>query len=121
MPHITTERVSEIRKELKREFPNFKFSITKRHHSTVVVAILAAPFNMLSDETNERRYEGVNHFYINEHYKENTKVRDILLKIEEIINNGNYTVCQDSDYGAIPSFYIDIKIGDWDKPFIVKS
>jgi len=117
MPYITKERVSEIRTELKKEFPNFKFSITRRDSVEVKVVILSAPFNMLTCGEN---YECVNHFYIAEHYKETPAIMDVLLKINSIMDAGNRTITTDGDYGNIPAFYTDLSIGNWEKPFIVK-
>jgi len=118
MPYISTERVSEIRKEIKKEFPEFKFSIRNRHHSTICVSILAGPIEMITTD-NLRRNERVNHYYIDKDYEDTPEVRDILQKIYKIMNKGNYTVCEDGDYGSIPSFYCDIEIGDWNKPYKV--
>jgi len=111
MPYIEKEEVKERRKLLKKEFPNFKFSIVREHYSTIVVSILESPFAI------EKDCEQVNHFYIKEHYKDNPELCETLLKIKNIINNGNYTVVNDGDYGAVPSFYISISFGKWDKPY----
>src|ERR1035437_5695164 len=114
MPYITSERVSEIRKELKKEFPSKKgwtLSITKRHYSTVCVDILTAPFQLL---IGERKYEQVNEFYIKDHYKDKPQVAEALSKIQSIIANGNHTVSEDGDYGSIPAFYTQLSIGRWD-------
>lgn len=119
MPHISTERVAEIRKQIKAQFPQFKISVTCRNYSTVCIAIIEAPFNMLIDAS--KKYEDVNHFYIAEHYADYPQIKEVLLELNKIANEGNGTECEDGDYGTIPNFYIDINIGSWDKPFIVKE
>ena len=120
MPYISTERVSEIRKQIKKEFPKFKFSIRTRHHSSVYVTILSGPFEMITTEDPyNRRHESVNHFYIDEHYAEFPKVKAVLKRIYKIMNEGNYTEVYDGDYGAIPSFYCNIEIGSYEKPYKV--
>lgn len=119
MPHISTERVAEIRKQIKAQFPNFKISVTCRNYSTVCIAIIEAPFNMLIDAS--KKYEDVNHFYIAEHYADYPQIKEVLLQLYQIANSGNGTECEDGDYGTIPNFYVDINIGSWDKPFIVKE
>ena len=121
MPYITTERVSEIRKELKKEFPSKKgwtLSITKRNYSTVCVDILSAPFQLL---VGERKYEQVNGFYINDHYKDKPQIAEALSKIQSIISKGNRTVSVDGDYGNIPEFYTQLSIGRWNKEFVVRE
>lgn len=117
MPYISTERVKEIRTELKSQFPDFKFSVRTENYSTVAIAILEAPFNMLPED--EKKYTGVNHFYIAEHYKDEPEIKEVLLKIKDIANKGNGTLVEDGDYGTVPNFYIDIKIGNYDNPFKV--
>lgn len=118
MPYITTERVKEIRQELKKVFPNFKFSVTREHHSTVNVSVLSAPFNLLPDE--EVKYESVNQYYISEHYKEIPQKKEVLEKIFSIMDAGNKIMFEDGDYGSIPQFYTHLSIGKWNQPFQVK-
>jgi hypothetical protein len=118
MPYITTERVAEIRAELKKEFPDFKFSIVREHHSSIIISILEAPLDFGAAIDGEKKYDQVNVYHIASFYEDQPEVRDALLKIYSIANRGNYTVVEDSDYGSIPSFYCDINIGKWDKPFI---
>lgn len=122
MPYIKKERVAQIREELKKQFPDMKMSVTRRHHSEVSIVILSAPWDMLatSDQGDKKRgYEQVNQFYIAEHYKDDPQTRDALLIIYSIANEGNGTLVVDSDYGAVPDFYVSISIGAFEKPFTV--
>ncbi len=118
MPYITSEEVKEKRQALKKAFPNIKFSVTKRGYCQINVTILSAPFNML---TEGKPYESVNQYHINENYKDHPKTLKTLLKIQEIISKNQRELVYDSDYGSVPTFYIDISIGSWDKPFKVKQ
>jgi len=129
MPYITTDHVARIRKEIKTAFPDFKFSIRREHHSSVRITILSAPIQLLVGlrdiRTNEieypqRGYTTVNHFYVKEHYKDHPEVRDVLLKIVDIMMKENKEESYDSDYGYIPEYYCHLQIGEWNKPFEVK-
>jgi hypothetical protein len=113
MGYITTERVKEIRNKIKQGFPKFKFSITREHHSTVNIDILESPIDLLPDK--EKKYEQVNCYYIREHYENYPEIKDILLKINDIANDG-VKYHETGDYGFQPSFYVNISIGRWDKP-----
>lgn len=113
MPYISSERVAEIRKQIKKEFPAFKFSITCRHYSQVVIKILAGPLDFGTTKMNVHRY------YIKEHFA--GQALEMMNRIHEIANKGNYTVVIDGDYGAVPSFYVDISIGDWDKEYVLTA
>lgn len=115
MPYISTERVKEIRTELKAKFPDFTFSVTTENHSTVSVKILKATVNLIREG---RENESVNYFHISENYKNYPEIRDVLLAVYAIMNEGNSVVSVDGDYGSIPRFYVDLQIGSWDKPFV---
>lgn len=112
MPYITTEQVNEKRKAIKNAFPNWKFSITKKHHSSIDVVILEADINLT-----EKQNESVNPYYVKDHYKDNKEVMEALQKIVDILEGDNETISVDGDYGAIPKFYTHLSIGKWDKPF----
>ena len=118
MPYISAENVKIKRVKIKKEFPNFKFSITKNNSSGIVVTILEAPFNMLVRDP-IHRYEQVNHFYIENMYKKYPEVMNVLLKIKAILIKGQKEEVYDSDYGSVPNFYININIGEYETPFSV--
>lgn len=120
MPYIKTEQVKEIRIALKNEFPNVKFSVVRQHHSTVVVSILESSINF---DIRNGDWDSVNTFYIDEHYADNIEAKNFLNRIHEIIN-ATYEqkeLVYDGDYGSVPNYYIDINIGKWDKPYILKK
>jgi hypothetical protein len=111
MPYITSDRVKEVRNEIKKAFPNFKFSITRENHSTIAIYILEGPVDMGT-------YKQVNEFYISNHYESQPDVRDVLQKCYDVANKGNKIVSANTDYGDWPAFYVSITIGKWDKPFV---
>lgn len=116
MPYITSEEVKTKRNLIKKEFPNFKISVTREHHSCIRIVIKEAPINLLPEG---QKYEQVNEFYIQDHYQDFPEKRDILQKIYNIANSNNGVWVEDSDYGTVPNFYVHLRIGEWDKPFIV--
>lgn len=117
MPYISPETVKTRRNLLKKALPEFKFSVKTVHYSTISVTILSGPFDLLPNSV--EKYDQVNKFYIDEHYAHLPETKDILNKVLDIANNGNYIEDVDSDYGSIPSFYTRISIGKWDKPYQV--
>ena len=120
MPYISPERVKAIRNRIKKEFPEYKFSIRGEHYSSVNVTILSGPIDLIVGDHGVRYgHEQVNHFYIKDHYSKFPAVRDVLQKIYEIMNEGNYTEVMDGDYGAVPSFYCHISVGAYDRPYEV--
>jgi hypothetical protein len=122
MPYISIEKVKIIRNLIKSKYPKFKFSIRNDNHSSVYISILSGPIQMLTTSQNPGKgYEQVNKYYISEHYEKFPEVRDILLDIYNIANRNNGTEVIDGDYGLIPCFYVNISIGQWDKPYIVTT
>ena len=115
MPYITTDKVKAIREEIKKAFPEFKFSITRRNRSSIVVDVLSGPIELLDSDRKESGYEGVNQYHI----KDTGAKGDFLRKLAEIINRDVKIVSEDGDYGFIPNFYTDIGIGQWNKPYMV--
>ena len=107
--NTTTKRVKAIRNELKNVLPAYKFSITKRHWNGVNIKLLSGP--KLIDED----YKDVNVYYIDETYTGAT--RNVLTIINKIAHEG-VTYRETGDYGTQPDFYVHIRIGDYNKPYI---
>jgi len=120
MPYISKDDVKKIREQIKREFINFKFSVTCKNYSTVHVSILEGNINLLKNESKE--HEQVNQYYIESHYNDMPEARKMFNRIIEIIK----TIApigkghDDSDYGYIPSYYITLEVGTWNKPYNIK-
>lgn len=113
MPYITSEEVKSIRNEIKKAFPDFKFSITRESHSTVRVAIMEGNLDFGGGHIQ------VNGFYVKENYKDQPEIRDMFLKILEIIHNEKEMIVseEETDYGRWPNYYINLHVGKWDKDY----
>jgi len=92
MAYISAEDVKHIRVALKKEFPQYKFSVTRDHHLGVNVNFMNGP-RFAEFETRDR-YTGlwsmdnldgnhqINHFHTKDFYgEENAKILD---KVSEI-------------------------------------
>ncbi len=126
MPYISTEQVKSVRLALKKEFPNVKFSITREHCTNLHVCILESAIDFTAiDRYNRQYYKATNisHFHIEESFSENEQARTFLTKVLETILNAQplKIVSEDSDYGSIPNYYLNLRIGKWDKPYILKQ
>lgn len=93
------ERVAQIRAKLKEKYPYIKFSITKDGYNGVNIRILEAPIDF-SDE-------------------ENPKAKETLKDIKNIASEG-VTYRETGDYGNQPDFYVWVRVGSYDKPFVYK-
>lgn len=118
MGYITKEQVKKIREDLKASFPEFKFSVTNKDYSSVNVVILTAPIE-LRTKTTDMGYESVNLFWLKSSYKEHPEILKVLSKINEIMDQFQGEPYETADYGMQPTYYTNLYIGDWEKPFQV--
>ncbi len=129
MAYISKEKVAEIRANLKKEFPDIKFSVRRDNHISLDVSIMKAPYHFFSEKirltwntasvSGEQKTlpycGGINHYWI-----ENSLEYDnhaILQKIVDICMEGNHdnSVVQ-ADYFDV-GWYFNLNVGKWDNPF----
>jgi len=113
MAYMSTEHAATIRNNLKKNFPNFKFSVTRHHSSGIRVSIIKSPLDFSKDIADS----GYNYVQLNEYYLERYQHSEVLKKIYQIINEGNHDNSDvQSDYFDI-GFYVYMNIGDFEKPY----
>jgi len=137
MAYISAEDVKHIRNELKKELPQYKFSVVRDHHSSVSISLMKGPaFNdyeyfdrynntITTANLSDGEHHQINQFHLEDFYgKENA---DILSKIDTIsrtapAKNGGKVWYNDSDimtdYFDI-AYYVHISVGKWNKPYEV--
>ena len=135
MAYISTEDVKHIRNELKKELPQYKFSVVRDHHSSVTISLMKGPafkdyeyfdrYNNVTKTANlsDGEHHQINQFHLEDFYgKENA---EILGKIDTIsrtapAKNGGKVWYNDSDiqtdYFDI-AYYVHINVGKWNKPY----
>ena len=111
MAYISTEEVKKVREAIKKEFPKYKWSITRNNYSTVAIALMRGDFEVKQEEQ-----------YINEHYLDthkNEHIKKIFTKVKEILfasvkyhNNTDIQI----DYFDV-AYYYDFQVGQWNKPY----
>lgn len=112
MPYITTESVKEIRDDLKLTFPEFRFSVRREHYSSVNIAIVSGPIDFGTKYCQVSKYH-LDSSWTGEQYK-------MLRLIFDYATRDQRELVNDSDYGSVPTFYVNVSIGKWDKPYQVK-
>ena len=124
MAYITKEEVKVIRDNLKKAFPEIKFSVKMRNHSTVLVTIKESPYNF---ELNGKEYRDVNQYHFDTDMdghdwdknivKAHTH-RPLLRKIFAIISKEHWDKSDIyTDYFNC-SFYYYLSIGEYTKPYV---
>lgn len=124
MAYISAEDVKAIRTELKAAFPKWKFGVRKGSGSlSVDVTVKAGTISFA--ENLERGQCQVNHYWINDHWKD-AEARDALNRINEIMHNapGRADASRKffdhsdamTDYFHT-AFYTHLQIGSWNQPY----
>lgn len=115
MAYMNQERKSALAPAIKailKKF-NMKGSVAVRNHSTLVVNIKQG---VIDFQTN---YISVNEYYIKDHYE--GVARDFLLELKEAMMLGNFNHSDiQSDYFHV-GWWIDINVGQWDKPYTLTA
>jgi hypothetical protein len=126
MAYMNQERKSLLAAELKKVVPHgWKYSLAVRHHSTVVMTITEAPFDLLAS-LNLREGQArptsvsVNTHHVRHHFEDEC-VADVFEAIASALNTGNHDRSDSqSDYFDV-GWYVDVRVGRWDKPFTVSQ
>jgi len=113
MAYISKEEVKEIRQRVKKTFPKpYKISITRRHGTEVIIALMEGP-NEIEDG-----YQQLNHYYPDRYEGEvNVFLRNVLEILDDLKPNYNRNAGDmGADY-ADYNYFRSIHIGKWDKPY----
>lgn len=126
MPYISTEEVKAVRVALKKRFPSVKFSVIKEHYSSINIVILESDidFTATNKYTREQyQAEQINKWTIEDDFHQNKAAREFLLEVFEIATTINpvHIVNADTDYGDWPNYYLNVRIGKWNRPYVLRA
>ncbi len=118
MAFITTEEVRAIRNQLKKQLPEYKFSVTKQHYSKVNVSILKGPIELES--------KPINTYWFKDHYEDQPVLIALFTAIINIIKTAPALVTGDVWFDESDSqtdyfntaYYFDLRVGKWNKDYI---
>jgi hypothetical protein len=118
MPYMPADAVAARRAAIRAAFPRrdgWDVSVTRDGHSGVLVTFRAGPIPLTASADG---YEQVNPHYI-DRYAVSPEAAAVLGRARDIVNAGNDTLYESSDYGAVPRFYIGIHVGAFRAPYRV--
>lgn len=130
MAYISKEKAAAIRAEIKKRFPEWKFSIRVDNHSQLCVNIMAGPANF-NEILGDRGYaqlnpylkyeEDVAHCYSDDQFKFEPYAAFFNEIISIMKRGGDWYDNSDAmtDYFDT-AYYLSLGIGNWDKPYIQK-
>jgi hypothetical protein len=120
MAYMNQEKKTKIAAALKKVVPaGWKYSLSVRHHSTIVMTISSAPFDLIGKLYDTDRTDiSVNPYWAHEHLKDCAE-KQVILKALECLNLDNFDNSDPmTDYFHV-GHYVDLNIGKWNKPFVV--
>jgi len=126
MAYVDQDKKSKIAAALKPVVPKgWKYSLAVRHHSTIVMTITAAPFDLMrafkaSDyfDPTTATHINVNPYHYRNHLDDES-VADVFENIMDALNIDNHDRSDiQTDYFDV-GHYVDLRVGRWDKPFQV--
>lgn len=120
MAYIDQAKKAQIAQALKIALQNtgLKFSLSLRHHSTLVMNIYSGPIDFVGECENPHSltHIDVNPYHYETHFKDG-KAKDILRTVFSILNMGNHDNSDpQSDYFDV-GWYVDVNIGKYQKPY----
>ena len=113
------KRIAAVVKPILKKH-GLKGSLRVRHHSTIVLTIREGAIDFFSASKADRSmrdgYINVNHYWIDDNYEQ--PVADVLNELKDALQGPEYYDRSDAmiDYFDT-SHYIDLQIGEWNKPY----
>lgn len=126
MAYVSQELKKKIAGKLRNVVPDgWKYSLSVRNHSTLVMTISAGPESLcIKDGERQSSFE-INHHYLDRAIDKTVEDRDeivaVLKKIKSALNTDNHDNSDlHTDYFDV-GHYVRIQVGKWDKPYIVNE
>ena len=126
MAYMNQEKKAKLSPAIKAVLKkyNMKGSIAVRNYSTLVVNIKSGKLDVLGNAKKNGlnandTYIDVNTYWIDTHYT--GKVKNFLLELKAAMMSGNHNNSDImTDYFDV-GWYIDINVGNWNKPYILEK
>lgn len=127
MAYMNQERKASLAAEVAKVMPkNWKYTMSVRHHSTIVLTIREADVDLIGDNLRAQQFHeqrpthhDVNEFHLHTEYT-NAKTLKIMQAIRAALNVGNHDKSDiQSDYFDV-GWYVDIQIGKYNSPFVFR-
>jgi hypothetical protein len=87
-----------------------KGSLAVRNHSTLVLNLRSGKLDFGGDDVD------INVYHTDSHYQ--GRVKKFLREVLDVMNEGNYDRSQPEVDYFDRGFYVDIRVGKWNKPYV---
>ena len=120
MAYINAKEVKQIREELKKQYPDIKWSVSKEDSRNVNVCMLEGNIDFSDIETTG--YFSINEYHLYKHPEHHQKLFNNIIDIIKTSSDRKWFDESDSmtDYFHT-AFYFDLSVGKYQKPYINKA
>ena len=122
MAYMSQQHKQELAPTIKTILKKYgiKGTLAVRHHSTLVLNIKSGKIDFAKDSTSDNYNYQVNTYWTNEHYT--GKAKKFFAEVIAAMKGPDFFDNSDAmtDYFHV-SHYIDINLGDWNKPYILEK
>lgn len=127
MAYMSQKRKKELAPKIKDILKGYclKGTLSVRHHSTLVLNITEGELDFLgnfkqtTNECTSDDYIRINPYWYQQHFSGTCK--DALKRIINAMNVGNHDNSDpQTDYFDV-GWYVDVNIGNWNKPYILNT
>lgn len=124
MAYVNQDKKAKIAAALKAVVPSgWKYSLAVRHHSTIVMTVASAPFDLIGAfkgsehfDPKTAKHHQVNPYHYRSHMDDEC-VADVFERIFDALNIDNHDRSDVmTDYFDV-GHYVELNLGRWDKPF----
>ena len=114
MAYISKDEVKNVREQLKKAFPKFKFSVSGGNSLSLNVSIMSGPEDF-SEVLGQWKNVQVNEFHLYQY----GRFEKLFEKIIKVMKSQNWFDKSDmmTDYFHT-AYYMSLSIGKWDKPYV---
>lgn len=115
MAYITAQEVKNVREQLKKAFPEFKFAVSGGSSSTLKVAIMKGPIDFSDIQDTRWEKTDINQYWLGNY----GKFAELFEKMYTVMKSQNWYDKSDAmiDYFDI-AYYTYLSIGKSDKPYV---
>lgn len=125
MAYVDQAKKQKIAAALKLVVPTgWKYSLAVRHHSTIVMTVASAPFDLIGAHKGSEYFDpktathtDVNPYHFRSHLNDDC-VADVFEQIFAALNTDNFDNSDiQTDYFHV-GHYVTLQLGRWNKPFV---
>lgn len=124
MAYMSQENKAKLKAEIAKVIPaDWKWTLAVRHHSTLVLTIRQAPVDLIGHikvanggSVLRPKYIAVNEYALQHTFE--GKLLKTFEKIKAAMNIGNHDRSDSQSDHFDVGWYIDIKVGEFEKPFV---